>query len=258
MARHVEDLLTVAGHPGPVRREAPLEALSRIGGRVFVGFDELIALQTLGEEKMTSVIRALTAAPPNVGVLAVCHRHRKVDPLFEQHLVQNPRFSTWFIPPLTPSELEHIVRTPARELGVEVTDKALEAIAQVTGLKPWESFTFCYLAAAARAENDLRPLDVPEIEALMSLEQLSAEPHGRAMVENCLRILTSAMTPEERQVMELLASGGEGHVRPEVVQGLERAAWLTRTPGWRILGDLFAGLVRGVASGAIHVRFERT
>ena len=85
---------------------------------------------------------------------------------------------------------------------------------------------------------------------------LADSEEGRALVDNHLRILVAAMTPEERKLVELLAMGGEGEVPEDAVQRLGEAGFLTTTQGYELCGDLFAGIARAVAEGSIKVSVE--
>jgi hypothetical protein len=78
------------------------------------------------------------------------------------------------------------------------------------------------------------------------------------MVDNVLRMLVTAMTPAERALCELLAVGGEGEVPEDAIASLEAAGFVTTSEGLALQGALFAGIVQGVASGAIKVAVEGT
>ena len=121
----------------------PLVVLGELAAPIFVGFDELIALQALGTEAATKVISALLETPKNVKVVLVCHRHREVDALFEQLII--PFTASVAVPCISDDELVHVVQTPALAEGITFENEALGVLAEVTGNRPWEIFTLCHL-----------------------------------------------------------------------------------------------------------------
>ncbi len=233
----------------------PLQALGELAAPLFVGIDEAIALKALGQPTMSAMLEDLLQTPKNVKLVLVGHRHREADGLFDA-LSQKPNVQTFFVPPVTPDELAHLVRTPARAAGVTVADELLEGLAQVSGRRPWELFVFAHLATRELPDGFKGELKAELLEPWLSLEALTEVDEGQAVVDNALRILTTAMSEGEKAVVDLLATQGEGEVPEDALALLERSAYLENKDGFAILGSLFEGIARAVAEGEIRVRVE--
>jgi hypothetical protein len=232
----------------------PLAVLGELAAPLFVGFDELIALHGLGTERARAVIGTLLDTPKNVKVAVICHRHRDLDALFESDVVARSGVATVTVPPITDDELVHLVQVPAQPLGVTFSNEALGALAEATGNRPWELFTLCALAAS-RLEPDFKGEIGPDaVDTLIDLDALSESEEGRAVVETYLRILVTAMSAEERAVMEMLSAGKAGEATEDAVQRLEASGWVVTTgEGSAINGTLMDGIARAVAEGVIKV-----
>ncbi len=254
LATKVQDFLARVGakelKPDP---KSPLAVLGELAAPIFVGLDELVALNGMGLEKAGALLDTLLVTPKNVKLALVCHRHRDSDALFDQRILSRPNVASGFVPPITDDELVHIVQTPALDLGVRFADEALGALAELSGNRPWEVFTLAHLAAA-KLKPDFKGVIAPEqVDALFDLDALGESDEGRALVENCLRILVTAMTPEERKVVEVLAAGGEGEVPEDALARLEEAGFLDTAEGYTLNGTLFSGIASAVAEGVIRV-----
>ncbi len=236
--------------------KSPLAVLGELAAPIFVGLDELIALSALPAEQVLPVLDLLLNTPRNVRVAVVAHRHRDVDALFDTAIVQRPGVATCFVPPIADDELVTLVNTPAAAFNVSFSNEALGAIAEVAGNRPWEVVTFCALAAMKLPVGFTGEVGPEAIEALVNLDTLTEVEEGRALVDNALRTLVTALTPAEKTLLELLAVGGEGEVPEDAVAALELAGFITTTDGYAINGALFAGIVQGVAEGAIKVAVE--
>jgi len=233
----------------------PLQVLGELAAPIFVGIDEAIALKALGQPAMSSMLDDLLLTPKNVKVVLVCHRHREADELFET-LSQRPHTETFFVPPVTDEELAHLVRTPARAHGVTVSDELLAAITQVSGRRPWEVFVLCHLMTRGLADDFKGELKPDALDPWLSIDALTEVEEGQAVVDNALRVLTTAMNENEQTVVTLLATSGEGEVPEDALASLERSAYLENKDGFALLGSLFEGLARAVAEGEIRVRVE--
>lgn len=237
--------------------KAPLEVLGELAAPLFVGFDELIALVGLGAEGATRVIEALLVTPKNVKVVAVCHRHRDMDALFEALVVARPLVTTVMLGPITDDELVHLVNTPAQALGVTFENEALGALAEVTGNRPWELFTLCSMAAAKLPNGFTGTIGPKAIDELVSLDVLGENEEGAALIETYLRILVTAMNAEERTVMELLSAGKEGEATEDALARLEAAGWIANTDeGSAITSGLMEGIAQALSDGDIKVSLE--
>lgn len=235
----------------------PLAVLGELAAPIFVGFDELVALHALGQEKARAVIDALLTTPKNVKVVVVCHRHRDMDALFEADVVARPGVATVMVPPIDDDELVNLVQTPAQSSGVTFSNEALGALAEASGNRPWELLSLCAIAAS-RLKPDFKGEVGPDaIDALLDLDVLAESEEGRAVVETYLRVLVTAMNAEERTVMEMLSAGKEGEATEDAVARLEAAGWVVSTDeGMAINGDLMDGIARAVADGVIKVSLE--
>ncbi len=230
----------------------PLLILGDLAAPIFVGFDEIIALQALGNEKASAVIAALLETPKNVKVVMVCHRHREVDALFESLIL--PVMASVYVPCITDDELVQLVQTPALAEGITFENEALGVLADVTGNRPWELFTLCHLIAARLRPDFKGAIGPAQVEEVITLDVLAETEDGQKLVDNCLRVLVTAMNAEERTVMELLSAGKDGEATEDALRRLESAGWiLAAADGYTVNGALMDGITRAVAEGEIKV-----
>jgi len=255
-ARTQEFLARVGAEGLKSTPNAPFAILGELAAPIFIAVDELIALAGLGAGPAGEVLEALLTTPKNVRLVLVCHRHRDVDALFEQHILSRPNVHGHFVLPISDDELVELVQTPAQELGLFFENEALGELATLSGNRPWELHLLAGLVAEKLKPDFQGGIGPAAIEPLYSLDALTEHEAGGALVENVLRILVTAMTPEERAVVELLATGGEGEVAEDAVASLEQAGWLSSAEGFQLVGALFEGIARGVAEGEIRVSVE--
>lgn len=235
----------------------PLEVLGELAAPLFVGFDELVALHALGLDKAKQVIDVLLTTPRNVRVVVVCHRHRDMDALFESDVVARPNVVSVLPGPISDEELVTLVNTPGLELGVTFENEALGELADITGNRPWELLTLCFIAAARLPKDFKGTLKPEQVDELLNLDLLGEREEGRTLIETYLRILVTAMNAEERTVMELLAAGKEGEATEDALARLEAAGWVaTADEGMAITSGLMEGIARAVADGEIRVSVE--
>jgi hypothetical protein len=235
----------------------PLAVLADLAAPFFVGFDELICLAALGPEKAQQVIDVLLTTPKNVKVAVICHRHRDVDALFEQAVVARPRVATAFVPPISDEELVNLVQTPALALGVSFSDEALGAVAELSGNRPWEVFSLCSMVALTLPPDFKGTIAPEQVEAFYDLDVLAASEQGTALVDNCLRTLVTALSAEERSLIDLLVAGAEGEVPADALERLlEGGLILQEEEGMRVNGTMLEGIARALAEGTIKVSIE--
>lgn len=235
----------------------PLAVLGELAAPIFVGFDELVALHALGEDKARALIDVLLTTPKNVKVVVVCHRHRDMDALFEDAVVARTGVATVMVPPISDEELVNLVQTPAQAEGVTFSNEALGALADATGNRPWELLSLCAIAASRLAPGFKGEVGPEAVDALLDLDVLAESEEGRAVVETYLRVLVTGMNAEERTVMEMLSAGKEGEATEDAVARLEAAGWVVSSDeGMAVNGDLMDGIARAVAEGVIKVAIE--
>jgi hypothetical protein len=235
----------------------PLDVLGELAAPLFLGFDELVALSALGSAGVTEVIEALLTTPRNVRVAVVCNRHRDVDALFESLVVARPGVASVMVPPISDEELAELVQAPAAPLGVAFENEALGALAEISGNRPWELFSLCAILAS-RLPRDFRGAVTPaQVDELVNLDLLGESDEGRALLDNLLRVLVTAMSPEERTVMELLSAGKEGEATEEAIARLLEAGWIVEAEeGYAINGALMEFVSRAIVEGVIRVSVE--
>ncbi len=234
----------------------PWAALGELEAAIFVGIDELIALKALGPEAMGSLFQTLFGTPKNVHLVLIAHRHHELDAAFNDLLLSRPDVVTVAVPVLSDPETQVLVNAPAGNQPARFSSEAVEALAQVSGHRPWELLTLCLLAARTLPDDFSGEIGVEKIEPLLNLDVLTAQEEGQAVVENYLRVLATAMSPSERAVIDLLAIGGEGEATEDAVLLLEEAGWITGGEGYALRGTLFEAIANGVASGEIRVKVE--
>lgn len=257
LAAKVQDFLTHVGASElKVDPRQPLAVLGELAAPIYVGLDEAIALHALGDGPAGELLDAVLATPKNVKVALVCHRHRDADPLFAAKVLAHPNVVSEFVLPISDEELVELVNTPALAEGVRFTDEALGALAEITGNRPWELFTLCALAAGQLQPGFKGEVGPDAVEALMALDTLAESEEGRAVVDAYLRILVTAMTPDERALVELVATGAEGEAVEDAVRSLEEAGWLSTAEGFAVNGALMQGIAQAVAQGDIAVKVE--
>lgn len=235
----------------------PLEVLGELAAPLFVGFDELIALSGLGPEGMTTVIDALLTTPRNVKVAVVCHRHRDLDAIFESLIVGRAGVATVLVPPVTDDELATLVQSPAADLGITFENEALGALAEISGNGPWELFSLCAMVASKLPADFKGAITPAQVDELVNLDTLGESEEGQALLDNDLRILVTAMNPEERTVMELLSAGKEGDATEDALTRLQEAGIVSATDeGYAINGALLEFVSRAIVEGVIKVSVE--
>lgn len=235
----------------------PLEVLGELAAPLFVGFDELIALTALGAEGMSAVIEALLVTPKNVKVAVVCHRHRDADALFEEKIITRPGVASVMVPPISDDELVNLVNGPAIELGVTFENEALGALAELTGNRPWEVLSLCSVLATGFAKDFKGSISAAQVDALVDLDLLGDNVEGRALIDNHLRILITAMSAEERTVMELLSAGKEGEATEDALARLQEAGFvLEAEEGFAVNGALIEFVSGAIVNGVISVKVE--
>lgn len=255
VAEKVAELLKRSEAPAELKVDPkkPLEVLGELAAPLFVGVDELIALQGLPPAAAEGVIEALLTTPKNVKVVAVCHRHQGMNELFERVVVARPNVFTVDVPFVSDEELVHLVNTPALPLGVHFTDEALGAVAVLSGNRPWEAFTLCSLVASTLKPDFKGGITPEQVEAFYDLDALASTEEGQALVNNVLRILMTAFNPEEKALVDLLVSGNEGEASEDAVARLSAAGLLVDDGGLAVNGALFEGLAGAVQRGEIKV-----
>lgn len=255
IAAKVQDFLGRVGATElKVDPATPLTILGELAAPLFVGLDELIALQSLGAAEATKLIQTLLATPKNVKVAVVCHRHRDADAFFADAVLTHPQMVAEFCGPISDEELVNLVNTPALALGVSFENESLGVLAELSGNRPWELTTLCALTAKSLGPDFKGTILPSQIDALVTLDALSETEEGQALIDNCLRVLLTAMTLEERTLVELVATGGEGEVPEDAVTSLREAGWLSAgDEGFEILSGLLAGIALAVAQGDISV-----
>jgi subtilisin family serine protease len=104
-------------------------------------------------------------------------------------------------------------------------------------------------------------MSVPHVTGLAAL-LWSADPtlthlEGRALIDNHLRILITAMSAEERTVMELLSAGKEGEATEDALARLQEAGFvLEAEEGFAVNGALIEFVSRAIVEGVISVKVE--
>ncbi len=258
IAAKVTELLKRAGATElTVDPKQPLQVLGELAAPIFVGLDELIALFGLEQKVAREVLENLLATPKNVKVVAVCHRHRDLDELFESAVVAKPSVVTRFVPPISDEELVHLINTPALARNVRFSDEGLGSLAVLSGNRPWELVSLAALATATLEKGFTGEIGPEKVEALFDLEALGASEEGQALVDNVLRIVMTAMNAEEKALVDLLVTGGEGEASADAVRRLGEAGLVVEDEeGLAVNGALFEGLARAVATGEIKVSVE--
>lgn len=255
VAAKVDEFLARVGATGlKADLKKPMEVLGELAAPLYVGFDELIALTALGPEGMATVVDALLSTPRNVKVAVVCHRHRDVDAFFEAHVVGRGGVATVVVPPISDEELVTLVQTPAQALGVTFENEALGALAEITGNRPWELFSLCAVLASKLPPDFKGAITPAQCDELVNLDLLGESDEGRALIDNLLRVLVTAMSAEERTVMELLSAGKDGEATEDALVRLQEAGIVVATDeGYAINGALLEYVSRAIVEGVIRV-----
>lgn len=235
----------------------PLDVLGELAAPLFVGFDELISLVHLGAEAAGGLLELLLTTPKNVKVVVVCHRHRDADALFEEKIVNRGGVATAHVQPISDEELVTLVQTPAQECGVTFENEALGALAEISGNRPWELLSLCAMVASKLPADFTGVITPEQCDALVDLDVLGESEEGRALIENFLRILVTAMNAEERTVMELLAAGKEGEATEDALTRLQEAGFVVAgDEGFAVNGALVEYVCAAIVDGAIRVSVE--
>lgn len=255
VTRQVNAFLDTVGAK-EVRADAkkPLEALGELAAPLYVGVDDAALLVALGPAGMAQAFEALLVTPKNVKVAVVCARHRDLDAVFEEHVVNRGGVATVMVPPVTDDELVTLVQTPADEFGVTFENEALGAIAEITGNRPYEIFQLCALLASRLAKDFKGAITPEQVDALVDFDILGESESGQALIDLHLRALVTEMNVEERTVMELLAAGKEGEATEDALVRLQEASFVVASDeGYDVNGALIAFVTRAIVEGVIKV-----
>ncbi len=255
MGQMVKEFCAQAAPGLEVSADDPLRSLGRIGGPIFVGIDEMIALGSIGEDGMKEVIDYMKSAPPNVRFAVVCHRNRSVDGPFRSMIDEDPSFLTAFVPTLSDEEHAFIVGTPASQLGVTISDGAMARLAAASGNKPWEAFIFSHIVAEALERVGGCRIDEDMVDEFLTLDALIADYHGREVVENYGRMLLFAMTEDEKAVMTGIANAEASPLsgKEAAAAALAQAGWVSTEPVPMINGRMFGEFIRAISSGKLNI-----
>jgi hypothetical protein len=232
----------------------PLTILGELAAPIFIGVDNVVALGAIGLEGAAHALETLLSTPKNVRVAVVCHRHRALDALFDEKVVERPGVVTALVGPISDEELVHAIQTPAIELGVTFENEALGTLAELAGNRPWELFIFAALAASRLAPDFKGSIGPDRIEELLNLDVLGADEAGQELLETYVRILTLGLTEQERKVLDMLAGGAEGEASEGALELLIAYGWVrAEAEGYEINGSLMAFVTQAVLEGLIKV-----
>lgn len=236
---------------------APLNVLGELAAPLFVGFDSFVALGSLGVAVLEGLVTALLSTPRNVKVVLVCGRQRELDAFVEANIVAHPRVATAVVPPIADDELVQLVQTPAQAEGVTFENEALGALAEISGNRPWEVLTLCALLASRLPPAFQGSVGPEKVDELVNLDVLGESAQGQELIATLLRILVTAMSPEERTVMELLSAGKEGEATEDALQRLQESGWIAQQDdGYGINGALIEFVSRAIVEDHIRVTTE--
>lgn len=132
-------------------------------------------------------------------------------------------------------------------------DEALGAVAELSGNRPFEIVSLCAVLAQGLPVDFKGSITPAQVEALFDLDTLSAVDEGKALIDNYLRTLVTALTPEERELVDVLVTGKEAEVAEDAIQRLADGGWVVDDEGLAINGGLLEGIARAVAEGVITV-----
>lgn len=258
IAENIGGFYTALGADIKVDLANPLRSLERVQGPLYLGMDELIALHGLGEEGMGRIIGMMKELPDNIRLVLVCHRNRKVDGIFEREFGSDGRFDTIFIPTLTGEEAERLVMTPASPLGYTFSEGAVSALADKSGYKPWELFTYAYLVADAMERWGVEHADEDMVDEVVQFEKAMNDDFGSLVIENYARIYLCAMNDNEKETMRRIALGTFDDSMADMagVVSLCQSGWIRKDGIWRIESSMFADFIRAVDSGRFTVSIE--
>ena len=237
----------------------PFRSLERVQSESFIGIDEMIALHGLGEESMGRVIGMMKALPDNIRLVLVCHRERNVDGIFDREFGSDGRFDTIFIPTLTDEEVERLVVSPAIPLGYSFTPGAIGALAEKSGNKPWELFTYAYMVADMMEKLGIEDADGDLVEEAVSVKAAMQDDFGSLVIENYARIYLLGMNAGEKETMKRLALGSldVNTAADADLNSLLQSGWIKRNGIWEIDSTMFRDFIRQVETGEFKVTVEK-
>jgi hypothetical protein len=233
----------------------PFRSLEKVQSEFFIGIDEMIALHGLGEESMGRIIGMMKALPDNIRLALVCHRNRTVDGIFDREFGSDDRFDTIFIPTITDDEVERLVVTPASSLGYSFSPGAISALAKKSGNKPWELFTYAYMAADAMERLGVEEADGDLVEEAVSVGTAKNDDFGSLVIENYARIYLLAMDAGEKETMKRIALGtfDEKTADNASLNSLLQTGWIKQDGIWEIQSTMFQDFIKAVETGEFSV-----
>jgi hypothetical protein len=234
--------------------QKPFEALGELAAPIFVGLDNMMDIALLEAPVGKGFLDALFLTPKNVHLVLVCHRHAAAEALYEASIFSRGGISSVVLPAISDEELVQLVQTPAQKHGVSFSNEALGALADLTGNRPWDLVSLCAVMASKLKPDFKGVIEAEALESLVDLEAMTSFPQGESLVENMVRILAGAMSPEERLVMEVLSTGKEGAASETALAALDEDGFIVSSDeGTEIQGVLLGYVAAAVAEGAIKV-----
>jgi hypothetical protein len=114
--------------------------------------------------------------------------------------------------------------------------------------------SLCSVVSSKLAPGFKGTIEAAQIESMVDIDTLTSVIQGEHLVENIVRILGGAMSPEERAVMDILSVGKEGEATDLALASLEEDGLIvSQEGGTEIQGALLAGVAAAVAEGSIKI-----
>lgn len=231
----------------------PFQVLGDLSAPFFVGLDGLGALKN---DTARQVCDALFATPKNVRLSIIAPLHYQMEAMFRSQLLPRIQRSV-LLGPIADEELVTLINTPAAAHGAPFADESLGALAEASGSRPYELLTLAALATAELPQDFRGNIPPERIDELISVDALAKSPLGQELVEGYLHLLAVELSPTERRVLEMIATGVEGDAPTEELERLEVSGLIqVAENGVSMTSACFESIVRAVASGEISIAVD--
>jgi len=171
---------------------------------LLLSFDEVIVLAEK-EEKLLRYIASLQQYD-HIKLAVVLHRYAAFEKNFAD-IFQG--FKTHYMRSLTIAETGALVRRPLEGTKVTVTDDAIAEIHAISGGRPLEINTLCYLVFDPKSAQKRRQffVDRDDILAEMDMSHWERRDTWRNIRNNYEKVYSKSMNDEERAIIDRLMQG---------------------------------------------------
>ena len=188
--------------------EEPLKSFGGSNTEIFLGIDDLDAIERLGKEDISDLLIKLSNPPKNIHLIVASQKNPKIDEIAEKEFAS---FETVTLARLTDNETDYLIREPARVAGLGYRNEAAERLAELSGNRPWDIFILCYITAAVLEQHNYISFDAPitqeQVEHIIDLPFLAKCEVSKKLLENYKVLMDRCLSSEELEALKKINLG---------------------------------------------------